>query len=157
MLGPPRLTKLLFEAFLCSRLRPTVRALAEAQAKGLATEAHALVQRDGALRSHILCVRMGMPTDNIWRAAESYIVRGHPHPDAGRRAAVSRQPGGRAGRAARSAGRGAARLGGPAARAVRDLDPAGAGNSDAGGTGPPRRPRLGHRPRPDSPRPRRAD
>jgi len=59
MLGPPRLTKLLFEAFLCSRLRPTVRALAEAQAKGLAAEAHALVQRDGALRSHILSV--GIP------------------------------------------------------------------------------------------------
>src|SRR5207245_1516844 len=59
MLGPPRLTKLLFEAFLCSRLRPTVRALAEAQAKGLAAEAHALVQQDGALRSHILSV--GIP------------------------------------------------------------------------------------------------
>src|SRR5437016_5090514 len=59
MLGPPRLTKLLFEAFLCSRLRPTVRALAEAQAKGLAAEAHALVQGDGALRSHILSV--GIP------------------------------------------------------------------------------------------------
>src|SRR2546429_249119 len=48
-----------FEAFLCSRRRPTVRALAEAQAKGLAAEAHALVQGDGALRSHILSV--GIP------------------------------------------------------------------------------------------------
>lgn len=59
MLGPPRLTKLLWEAHLCALLRPSVRALAESRARDLATEAHALVTRDAALRSHILSV--GIP------------------------------------------------------------------------------------------------
>ena len=59
MLGPPRLTKLLFESHLCARLRPSVRALAGSRAGELATEAHALVERDGTLRSHILSV--GIP------------------------------------------------------------------------------------------------
>ena len=59
MLGPPRLTKLLFESHLCARLRSSVRALAESRAGELATEAHALVERDGTLRSHILSV--GIP------------------------------------------------------------------------------------------------
>jgi hypothetical protein len=59
MLGPPRLTKLLFESYLCGQLRPSVRALAGSRAEELAREAHALVKRDGALRSHILSV--GIP------------------------------------------------------------------------------------------------
>jgi hypothetical protein len=59
MLGPPRLTKLLWESHLCALLRPTVRALSVSQAPQLATEAHALVTRDAALRSHILSV--GIP------------------------------------------------------------------------------------------------
>ena len=59
MLGPPRLTKLLWEAHLCALLRPSVRALARSNAQELATEAHALVTRDAALRSHILSV--GIP------------------------------------------------------------------------------------------------
>ncbi|HEV8264605.1 MAG TPA: hypothetical protein VGQ06_06615 [Gemmatimonadales bacterium] len=59
MLGPPRLTKLLFEADLCGRLRPSVRALAQSAAPTLAAEAHALIQRDAGLRSHILSV--GLP------------------------------------------------------------------------------------------------
>src|SRR5437660_1352898 len=36
MLGPPRLTKLLFESYICGQLRPSVRALAESQAGDLA-------------------------------------------------------------------------------------------------------------------------
>src|SRR2546425_4796442 len=80
MLGPPRLTKLLFEAFLCSRLRPTVRALAEAQAKGLAAGAHAVGQQDGALRSHILSV--GIPIlapdgEHLYRGSV-VVVPGEP-------------------------------------------------------------------------------
>lgn len=59
MLGPPRLTKLLFEAHLCAHLRPSVRALAGSQATQLARDAGALVQRDPVLRSHILSV--GIP------------------------------------------------------------------------------------------------
>ena len=59
MLGPPRLTKLLFEAFLCGAVRPNVQALAASQAKALAADAYALVERDADLRSHILSV--GIP------------------------------------------------------------------------------------------------
>jgi len=56
MLGPPRLTKLLFESYLCGQLRSSVRALAGSQAGDLARDALALVERDGPLRSHILSV-----------------------------------------------------------------------------------------------------
>jgi len=59
MLGPPRLTKLLYEAYLCGRLRSSVRALAASKPRALAAEALALVQRDAALRQHIVSV--GLP------------------------------------------------------------------------------------------------
>ncbi len=59
MLGPPRLTKLLFEAYLCGRLRPSVRALATSAAAALAEESHALVRADATLRQRILSV--GIP------------------------------------------------------------------------------------------------
>ena len=59
MLGPPRLSKLLYEAHLCSRVRPTVRALAGSEAAALAAETHALLERDTGLRSQILSV--GLP------------------------------------------------------------------------------------------------
>jgi len=59
MLGPPRLTKLLWEAHLCALLRPSVQALARSNAEDLATAAHDLVTRDAALRRHILSV--GIP------------------------------------------------------------------------------------------------
>jgi hypothetical protein len=44
---------------LCRRLCPTVRALAESKAPGLAAAAYRLVQDDTALRQHILSV--GLP------------------------------------------------------------------------------------------------
>ncbi|HKW41515.1 MAG TPA: hypothetical protein VJN39_09705 [Gemmatimonadales bacterium] len=59
MLGPPRLTKLLWESYLCGLLRPSVRALAASRAPQLAAEALAHVERDATLRSHILSV--GIP------------------------------------------------------------------------------------------------
>jgi nucleoside-diphosphate-sugar epimerase len=59
MLGPPRLTKMLYEAYLCGLLEPTVRALAAAEPGALADRAHALLRRDGELRSRILSV--GLP------------------------------------------------------------------------------------------------
>ena len=59
MLGPPRLTKLLWESHLCGLLRPSVRALAQSRPAELAAEAHARVQRDSGVRSHILSV--GIP------------------------------------------------------------------------------------------------
>jgi nucleoside-diphosphate-sugar epimerase len=59
MLGPPRLTKMLYEAYLCGRLEPTVRSLAAAEPERLADRAHALVREDAELRSQILSV--GLP------------------------------------------------------------------------------------------------
>ena len=59
MLGPPRLTKMLFEAHLCGLLRPSVRALAGSESQQLAADALALVERDQALRRRILSV--GLP------------------------------------------------------------------------------------------------
>jgi len=56
MLGPPRLTKLLWESHLCALLRPNVRALAQSGTGELAAEALARIQRDAVLRSHILSV-----------------------------------------------------------------------------------------------------
>jgi len=59
MLGPPRLSKMLYEAELCARLRGTVRKLSQSAPEPMAAEAHALVQRDHDLRRHILSV--GLP------------------------------------------------------------------------------------------------
>jgi len=59
MLGPPRLTKLLYEAYLCRRLRPSVRALAESRPAELAAAAQRLLEDDAKLRQHIISV--GLP------------------------------------------------------------------------------------------------
>lgn len=59
MLGPPRLTKLLYEAYLCGRVRANVRALAESTASSLAADVHGLIEQDAGLRRHILSV--GLP------------------------------------------------------------------------------------------------
>lgn len=60
MLGPPRLTKLLYEAYVMSRLYPTVRALAQAKPGEMASAASRyLRERDPALRRQILSV--GLP------------------------------------------------------------------------------------------------
>jgi hypothetical protein len=60
MLGPPRLTKLLYEAFILGQLFPSVRALAAAEPVALSREAEKLLrERDPALRRQILSV--GLP------------------------------------------------------------------------------------------------
>ena len=59
MLGPPRLTKLLYEAYLCRRLRPSVRALADSRPAELTAAAQRLLEDDAALRQHIISV--GLP------------------------------------------------------------------------------------------------
>lgn len=72
MLGPPRLTKLLWEAHLCGRLRPSVEALARSDARELAAAVQALVERDEALRRHILSVGLPILTptgDCVYRGA----------------------------------------------------------------------------------------
>jgi hypothetical protein len=71
MLGPPRLSKNLFEGFVCSRLCPSVRALAASDPAALATRAAALLRDDADLRSLIISV--GLPVmvagDRVYRAA----------------------------------------------------------------------------------------
>jgi len=60
MLGPPRLTKLLYEAHILGRLFSSVRALSRADAASLAEEAELLLlEREPALRRQILSV--GLP------------------------------------------------------------------------------------------------
>ena len=76
MLGPPRLTKLLFESFLCGKLRPSVRALAESDPADLAGEAHALLERDRDLRSHILSVGIPILTpdgERLYRGSQVVV------------------------------------------------------------------------------------
>jgi hypothetical protein len=75
MLGPPRLTKNLFEAHVCSRLCASVEKLATAQPAALAGAAAALFQADADLRS--LVVSVGLPVviegDRVYRG-ETVIV-----------------------------------------------------------------------------------
>jgi NAD(P)-dependent dehydrogenase (short-subunit alcohol dehydrogenase family) len=59
MLGPPRLTKHLYEAHVWSLLCGTVRALSESQPLDLARRASALIAEDSSLRSTIVSV--GLP------------------------------------------------------------------------------------------------
>jgi len=59
MLGPPRLTKLLYESYIWARLHPSVEMLARSEPVALAAEAEALLTRDGGLRAEILSV--GIP------------------------------------------------------------------------------------------------
>ena len=73
MLGPPRLTKLLWESYLCRLLRPSVRALADSQAGELSAAAHTRIEQDTALRSHILSVGIPILTpdgDRVYRGRQ---------------------------------------------------------------------------------------
>jgi hypothetical protein len=72
MLGPPRLTKLLFEAYLISRLYPSVRALATADAACVARECERLIrEREPNVRRQILSV--GLP---ILLSDGEHVLRG---------------------------------------------------------------------------------
>jgi NAD(P)-dependent dehydrogenase (short-subunit alcohol dehydrogenase family) len=59
MLGPPRLSKLLFEGYLWSRLHSSVAHLAAANAEKLGRDAQGLIERDARLRAEIVSV--GIP------------------------------------------------------------------------------------------------
>ena len=59
MLGPPRLSKLLFEAHLWSRLHSSVALLASADPMKLGRDAQELIERDAQLRAEMLSV--GIP------------------------------------------------------------------------------------------------
>ncbi len=75
MLGPPRLTKILYEAYILSRLRKTVRELAVADPEELSREASELLAADADLRS--LPISVGLPIllqDRKVYRAEKVIV-----------------------------------------------------------------------------------
>jgi NAD(P)-dependent dehydrogenase (short-subunit alcohol dehydrogenase family) len=76
MLGPPRLSKNLFEAHICGRFCKTVRALAESDPKKLAAAAGRTLAEDAELRSIIVSV--GLPVvlegDRVYRG-EVVIVQ----------------------------------------------------------------------------------
>ena len=74
MLGPPRLTKLLWESRLCALVRPSVRALAQSRANELAQEAHVRIERDAVLRSHILSVGIPILTPDGERLYRGSVV-----------------------------------------------------------------------------------
>lgn len=83
MLGPPRLAKLLYEAYLCGRLRSSVRALAQSRAAELAAEAGRLIAQDAALRSQMLSVGLPIVTPDgqgVYRGAHLVVpaVPGDP-------------------------------------------------------------------------------
>jgi hypothetical protein len=80
MLGPPRLTKMLYESFIWSRLHPTVRALSTSDPDELAGNAAALIAADEDLRSLIISV--GLPIlvqgEKVYRASNVMVP---PPPD----------------------------------------------------------------------------
>ena len=59
MLGPPRLSKLLFEAHILGQLAPSIEQLAASEPAEVSREAQALVEKDARLRAEILSV--GIP------------------------------------------------------------------------------------------------
>lgn len=75
MLGPPRLTKRLYEAYIWSRLRGTIRELAGSDGGELAREAAHLVQEDRQLRSSIVSVGLPIVVEggNVYRGAEVIV------------------------------------------------------------------------------------
>ena len=83
MLGPPRLTKLLYEAYLCRQLCPSVGALASSKAPQLAEAAWRLVTTDGALRQQIISVGLPIVAPNgrdVYRGS-TVVVQPEPGRD----------------------------------------------------------------------------
>jgi hypothetical protein len=75
MLGPPRLSKNLFESHILSRLCATVHALAQSESAALSRAAEALLGEDSELRS--LIVSVGLPIivrgDRVYRGARVIV------------------------------------------------------------------------------------
>jgi hypothetical protein len=70
MLGPPRLSKLLYEAYLLKRVSGSLAAIADSDPAQISAQASALVSTDAGLRARILSI--GIP---IW-LPEGGILRG---------------------------------------------------------------------------------
>src|SRR5437763_926148 len=78
MLGPPRLTKLLYEAYICRHLCPNVRALATSKAAQLAEAAWRLVTTDAALRPQVISVGLPLVGPNGRDMYRGSVVVVHP-------------------------------------------------------------------------------
>jgi hypothetical protein len=76
MLGPPRLSKILYESFILSRLRPSVTDLADSDAGDLSSEATCLVANDADLRSNIISIGLPilLPNQQVYRG-QKVVVR----------------------------------------------------------------------------------
>ncbi len=87
-LGPPRLTKMLYETQILSELVPAVEALAQADAADLARRAAQLMARDSDLRSTILSIGLPIivPGEQVYRG-ETILM---PPGDGDAEAAVGR-------------------------------------------------------------------
>lgn len=75
MLGPPRLSKMLYESHICSRLRATVADLARSDPGVLSAEAVELVASDAELRAAIISIGLPilLPGGKVYRAATVII------------------------------------------------------------------------------------
>ncbi len=76
MLGPPRLTKILYESFIWSRIRDSVRELATSTPEQLARDAEALIAADAELRTLIISVGLPIILDGekIYRGEEVLVA-----------------------------------------------------------------------------------
>lgn len=87
MLGPPRLSKLLFEAALLGRLHPTLEQAAALDAGDVAARAAALVDEDADLRQRILSIGLPILLPDGERVLRGATVKvppesGHAHTSA---------------------------------------------------------------------------
>lgn len=80
MLGPPRLSKLLFEAALLRRLYATLEAAAGLEPEDAAARAHALVEADDDLRQRMLSVGLPVLLPDGERVLRGADVRVPPEP-----------------------------------------------------------------------------
>ncbi len=76
MLGPPRLTKILYESFIWSRIRDSVRELATSPPEKLARDAEALIAADDELRTLIISVGLPIILDGekMYRGEEVLVA-----------------------------------------------------------------------------------
>ncbi len=76
MLGPPRLSKILYEAHILSQLKRSIKELAASSADEISGDAVRLVSDDGDLRSRIISVGLPiiLPGDKVFRG-ENVVVQ----------------------------------------------------------------------------------
>lgn len=75
MLGPPRLSKILYESFILSRLRPLVRDLACSDPDDLSAEAVRMVADDDDLRANIISIGLPilLPNRQVYRGQKVVV------------------------------------------------------------------------------------